>query len=126
MKVEQCGIILNVYHFDACVAFYKTVFGLEEQFSKVDGDFRLPCLAFGSAYLMIETGGVASAEEKSPAQTATILRFNVADIHAAFNTIRAHDSHARLIENDWGTIVRCVDPDGNPVSVRASAGFIPA
>jgi lactoylglutathione lyase len=126
MNVEQCGIILNVYHFDACVSFYKTVFGLNELFSKVDGDFRLTCLEFGSAYLMIETGGVASAEEKSVTQTATILRFNVADIHEAFDAIRAHDANARLIENDWGTIVRCTDPDGNPISIRESAGFVPS
>ena len=126
MNIEQCGIILNVFHFDACVSFYKTVFGLEEMFSKVDGDFRLTCLAFGSAYLMIETGGVASDGEKSVAQTATILRFNVADIHEAFAAIREHDSNARLIENDWGTIVRCMDPDGNPISIRESAGFLPS
>lgn len=126
MNIEQCGIILNVSRFDACVSFYKTAFGLSEQFSKVDGDFRLTCLEFGSAYLMIETGGVASAEEKSVAQTATIFRFNVADIHEAFAAIREHDSNARLIENDWGTIVRCMDPDGNPISIRESAGFVPS
>ena len=80
----------------------------------------------GSAYLMIETGGVASDGEKSVAQTATILRFNVADIHEAFAAIREHDSNARLIENDWGTIVRCMDPDGNPISIRESAGFVPS
>lgn len=126
MNVEQCGIILNVSRFDACVSFYRTLFGLRELFSKVDGDFRLTCLEFGTAYLMIETGGVASAEEKSVAQTATILRFNVTDIQEAFAAIRAQDGNARLIENDWGTIVRCTDPDGNPVSVRESAGFVPS
>ncbi|MHA7815021.1 MAG: VOC family protein [Pseudohaliea sp.] len=126
MDVERCGLILNVANFDACVSFYRTVFGLNELFSKVNGDFRLTCLEFGSAYLMIETGGVASAEEKTSAQSPTILRFNVADIQEAFDAIRKQDSKARLIRNDWGTIVRCTDPDGNPISIRESAGFVPS
>ncbi|WP_100642667.1 VOC family protein [Alteromonas facilis] len=125
MNIQRCGIILNVAHFDACVSFYQSLFGLQQEFSKVEGDFRLTCLEFGGAYLMIETGGVASDTEKTLSQSPTILRFNVEDIYAAFEEAKHHDPKAKLIDNDWGTIVRCVDPDGNPISIRESARFIP-
>lgn len=125
VKIERVGIILNVANFDACVGFYASLFGLRELFSKQDGDFRLTCLEFGAAYLMLETGGVASATEKTPSQTATILRFNVDDVESSFESVLKHDRDAKLIKNDWGTIIRCVDPDGNPISIRESAGFEP-
>lgn len=125
MEIERCGIILNVAHFDECVSFYQSLFGLPELFSKVDGDFRLTCLEFGSAYLMLETGGVACATEKTLSQSPTILRFNVADVRDAFESVLKHDDQAKLIENEWGTIVRCTDPDGNPISIRESSGFMP-
>lgn len=125
VQIERHGIILNVEKFDDCVRFYKTLFELPEEFSKTEGDFRLTCLTFGSAYLMIETGGVSCSTEKSSEQTATILRFNVNDIEQTYQSVLNHDNNARLIKNDWGTIVRCTDPDGNPISIRESAGFVP-
>ena len=51
MDIQNQGIILNVFNFDKCVSFYKTVFNLPEMFTKTDGDFRLTCLEFGSSYL---------------------------------------------------------------------------
>lgn len=123
MKIDNYGIILNVFNFNECVSFYKTVFNLPEMFSKVDGDFRLTCLEFGNSYLMLETGGVACNTEKNVSQNPTILRFNVANINEAFEHILKFESNAQLIENDWGTIIRLIDPDGNPVSVREHAGF---
>ena len=123
MNIERCGIILNVSNLDACVEFYQSLFGLREMFSKVDGDFRLTCLEFGSAYLMLENDGVASDAATIPAQGAAILRFNVSDIEQAHADALKHDDKATLIRNDWGTIVRCRDPDGNPISIRESAGF---
>lgn len=123
MDIEDYGIILNVYNFDECVLFYKSLFGLPEMFSKVDGDFKLTCLAFGSAYLMLESGGVACSSKKTFSQNPAILRFNVADIHKALEAVQEYDSEAKIIENDWGSIIRCIDPDGNPISIRESSGF---
>jgi lactoylglutathione lyase len=117
------GIILNVFNFDECVSFYKKVFNLPEMFSKIDGDFRLTCLKFGDGYLMLETGGFASESEKNQAQNPTILRFNVASIQQALTHISKFDSNASIIENDWGSIIRVIDPDGNPISIRDNAGF---
>ncbi len=123
MDIENQGIILNVFNFDKCVSFYKTVFNLPEMFSKVDGDFRLTCLEFGRSYLMLETGGFASESEKDFTQNPTILRFNVASIQKALEHICKFDSSAAIIESDWGSIIRLVDPDGNPISVRDNFGF---
>lgn len=123
LEVDRCGVILNVERFDDCVAFYKSLFGLDELFSKVDGDFRLTCLEFGSAYLMIETGGIASDSEKTVSQSPTILRFNVPDARRAMETVLFYDHEAKLHDTDWGTIIRCTDPDGNPISIRESKGF---
>ena len=123
MQIEDYGIILNVFNFEECVSFYKTVFDLPEMFSKVDGDFQLTCLKFGNSYLMLETGGVASSTEKDVSQNPTILRFNVADINDALAAISKYDNNAKIIENDWGSIIRVTDPDGNPISVRDNSGF---
>jgi lactoylglutathione lyase len=123
MKIEQHGIILTVFNFDLCVAFYKDVFKLPEMFSKVDGDFRLTCLAFGSAYLMLETGGVACTIEKSIDKNPTIIRFNVANLDEALIDINRYDHNAIIIKNDWGSIIRMIDPDGNPISIRDNDNF---
>ena len=123
MDIQNHDIILNVFNFDKCVSFYKTVFNLPEMFSKIDGDFRLVCLEFGSSYLMLETGGVASGSEKDMTQNPTILRFNVASIQKTLEHICRFDSNATIIENDWGSIIRVVDPDGNPISIRDNSGF---
>jgi len=123
VQIENYGIILNVSNFEKCVSFYKKVFDLPEMFSKVDGDFQLTCLKFGNSYLMLETGGVASSTEKDVSQNPAILRFNVSDINDALITIRKYDSSAKIIQNDWGSIIRVIDPDGNPISIRDNSGF---
>lgn len=123
MNIQNQGIILNVFNFDKCVSFYKTVFNLPEMFSKIEGDFRLTCLEFGSSYLMLETGGVACDSEKDISQNPTILRFNVASIQQALEHVSKFDSNAKIIENDWGSIIRITDPDGNPISIRDNSGF---
>lgn len=124
MDIDKYGVILNVSNFDDCVHFYKSLFKLKEIYSKVDGNFKLICLEFGTGYLMIETGGIASSSEKNFSQNPVILRFNVNDIESAYSTVLSHDKNARLLEQDWGTIIRCTDPDGNPISIRDAAGFL--
>lgn len=124
MNIDSYGIILNVENFDECVAFYKNVFNLSEMFTKEEGDFKLACLAFGESYLMLETGGVASISEKVAYQNPTALRFNVSDIHEALAFINKYDSQARILESKWGAIIRVMDPDGNPISIRDQAGFL--
>ncbi|NVK25740.1 MAG: glyoxalase/bleomycin resistance/dioxygenase family protein [Gammaproteobacteria bacterium] len=123
MNIERFGIILNVEHFDQCVAFYQSLFGLKALFSKQEGDFRLTCLEFGDAYLMIETGGVAAESEKSLVESPSTLRFHVQSVHAILGLVQQYDPTAKLHDTDWGIIIRCIDPDGNPISIRESAGF---
>jgi len=123
MEIENYGIILNVKNFDECVNFYKNVFHLKEMFAKEDGDFRLNCLEFGSSYLMIETGGVAQSQEKTLEQCPTKLRFNVESVVEAKNHLSRCGIEAEIVENDWGTIINIIDPDGNPVSIRDESGF---
>jgi lactoylglutathione lyase len=123
VEIDRFGIILNVENFDDCVSFYKSLFGLKEMFIKRNGDFRLTCLEYGSAYLMIETGGIASESEKTILQNSAVLRFNVEDTQVIMDLVLHHDKTARRIETDWGYIIRCIDPDGNPISIRESVGF---
>ncbi|RDH44753.1 VOC family protein [Zooshikella ganghwensis] len=124
MDIERYGIILNTENYDECVAFYRELFGLPLMFEKVDGDFRLTCLALGTAYLMIETEGVAKREGKSVEESATKLRLNVKDIQTALDNVRAYDANASIVEHAWGLVINIVDPDGNHVSIRDEAGFI--
>lgn len=123
MKIEKYGIILNVEKFDECVAFYKGLFKLPEMFSKAEGTFRLTCLEYGDAYLMIETGGVATPSGKDIAQCPTKLRFNVSDIHKALESVREFGVDAEIIANDWGSNISIFDPDGNRIGIRDDSGF---
>ncbi len=123
MKIENYGLILNVEKFDECVAFYQDVFHLKEMFSRIDGDFRLKCLEYGDAYLMIETGGVSQGQSKNLEQCPTKLRFNVESVMEAKNYLSGHGIEAEILENDWGAIININDPDGNPISIRDQAGF---
>ena len=118
MEVEKYGIILNVEKYDECVSFYKDLFGLPVLHTKVDGDFRLTSLAIGDAYLLIETGGVASNSEKPVSQNSTKLRFNVSDLPAALEKVREYFSAACIEEYAWGSTINIRDPDGNRVGIR--------
>ena len=118
MQIVRTGIILNVERFDECVSFYRDLFDLEVLFEERSGDFRLACLEFGGSYLMIETGGFAKPEGKSLQENASKLRFNVSDIDAAPEKIRAHGIEPEITRNDWGSSINLFDPDGNRVGVR--------
>jgi lactoylglutathione lyase len=124
VDIQNQGIILNVFNFDKCVSFYKKAFNLSEMFTKIEGDFRLTCLEFGNSYLMLETGGIACYSEKNISQNPIILRFNVSCIYKALKHIVQFSPDAQIIENDWGSIIRVIDPDGNPISIRDNSGFL--
>ena len=124
MNISRTGVILNTEKFDECVDFYKKAFDLETLFHQVDGDFRLTCLEFGAAYLMIETGGIASTGGKSVSQNATKLRFNVADINIALENLAAHGVDAEITRNNWGSTINLFDPDGNRIGIRDEVGFV--
>lgn len=123
MNIQRHGIILNCEHFDACVHFYRTLFGLPVMFEKQEGDFRLCCLAFGESYLMLETEGHAKPEGKNIAESPHKLRFNVSDIEAALADVRAFGIEADITVTDWGSVINICDPDGNRIGIRDEASF---
>lgn len=123
MDVQRYGIILNVENYDECVAFYRDLFGLRVMFSRVEGEFKLTCLAFGEAYLMIETEGHAEPGGKDLTQSPAKLRFNVSDIDAALARIKAHGIEAGITKRAWGSSIDIHDPDGNRVGIRDEATF---
>lgn len=124
MDTQRFGIILNVEKYQQCVTFYREVLGLDVLFSKVDGDFKLTCLAFGAAYLMIETDGFSEPNGKSIKSCPSKLRFNVADINNTLLHIKSFNISAEVIENDWGSSINIYDPDGNRISIRDEVGFV--
>ncbi len=124
MDIRRTGVILNVENFEQCVAFYRRAFDLPVLFEQTDGDFRLCCLAFGGAYLMIETEGTAKPQGKTIAENATKLRFNVADMEAARERLLNLRIDAEIKTNDWGSTINVFDPDGNRVGIRDEAGFV--
>ena len=116
-------MILNVRQFDACVGFYRDLFGLETLFEERRGAFRLACLEFGGSYLMIETGGLAKPGAKPVGDNAAKLRFNVADIEAALAALKAYGIEAEIAVHDWGSTIDIRDPDGNRVGIRDDGTF---
>ena len=123
MNIQRYGIILNVEKYDECIEFYCAVFDLKVMFSKVEGDFKLTCLEFGSGYLMIETEGFSEPNGKSIKNCPSKLRFNVPDINEAFERVNGLGVPCKLIENEWGSTINIYDPDGNRIGIRDEPGF---
>lgn len=124
MNIARSGIILNTEHYDECVEFYRSLFGLPILFQQQDGDFRLTCFEFEGAYLMIETDGFAKPEGKSIHENSSKLRFNVPDIELALQTVRNFGIEAEVNHYNWGKTIDLYDPDGNRVGIRDEPGFL--
>jgi len=120
MNLSRTGIILNTENFEACVAFYRDLFRLPILFQR-EG---LTCFDYMGSYLMIETAGTARPAGKSIAECPGKLRFNVPDIEAALQAVRAHGIDAHIERHDWGTTINIHDPDGNRIGIRDEALFL--
>lgn len=123
MQIVRTGIILNTEHYDDCLAFYRELFDLPILFQEQYGDFRLTCLEYNGAYLMLETDGYAKPEGKTIKQGATKLRFNVANLDDALQKIRDYGITAEINRHDWGSTIDIFDPDGNRVGIRDETSF---
>lgn len=123
MNIVRTGVILNTANYEACVSFYRDLFGLRILFQDEDQAFRLTCLEFGGSYLMVETDGVASPDGKTAEEDPAKLRINVSDIAEALETVRAYGINAEIVANDWGCTIDIHDPDGNRVGIRDEATF---
>lgn len=126
MDIVRTGVILNTENYEACVSFYRDLFGLGVLFQREENGFRLTCFDYGGTYLMVETDGFASPAGKTTQESPAKLRFNVADIHAALETVRAHGIDAEIVDHDWGRTIDLHDPDGNRVGIRDEATFAAA
>ena len=122
---SKTGIILVVKNYEACVAFYRELFGLKVLHEKSHGGFRLTCLEFGSGYLMIESEPPypVAVPEKTIDQNPTKLRFNVPDVDAALKAVHEFGLEAEIDRFDWGSTINLTDPDGNWVGIRDERGF---
>jgi len=112
--LERPGLVLFVEHYARCVAFYRDVLGLP--LLKDQGDVTI--LGFGAAYLMIETAPGIARSAKSRAENPAVLRFNVANVDAMAERLRAHGVEIAVAHHDWGVIAPFRDPDGNPCELR--------
>lgn len=123
MKFTRAGIILFTQNYEECVAFYGSVLELEVLHEIDREDERLTTFSLGNAYLMIETGGVASEGAKTVAQNPTKFRFNVSDVSATCELLRRKGVDVSLATYTWGTIAEFTDPDGNLCALRSDDGF---
>lgn len=121
--LERSGLVLLAANPAVLAAFYRDVLGLPELFRREGADWRLICLRFGSAYLMIESGGGPAAAKKSPAANPVALRFNVADIDAAIAELRRRGVTVARRDLDWGTVADFYDPEGNRCQLRDTESF---
>jgi lactoylglutathione lyase len=115
MQIARTGIILYVEHYDQCVSFYRNKVLLPVEYVKE----TLTCFAFGTSYLMVEQDGISSSTEKTIAQNPTVLRFNVSNVKAAVDELRARSVAVEEQTFDWGDIGVFVDPDGNRCELKS-------
>lgn len=111
---EQTGLILFTENYEACVQFYCDLVGLEIMYAKPG----LTCFSFGTSYLMVESDGVASASEKSFAQNAVTLRFNVKDVAECAAMLKERGADIQVHHWSWGVTALFLDPDGNRVELK--------
>ena len=125
MNIVRTGIILNTEKYQECVDFYQKVFDLNIMYTKDEGDgFALTCFDFGGSYLMVETGGIASANgAKNIGTSPAKIRFNVANIEDALQSLQAHGIEASIERYNWGNTINIYDPDGNRIGIRDEATF---
>lgn len=114
MQIKKTGLILFTENYPACVHFYRDLLGLEVIFEQE----KLVCLEFGGAYLMVEMGGIANPEGKSRAENPTVIRFNLAEVEATAEELRAKGVAVSVEQHPWGTIGVFYDPDGNRGELR--------
>jgi lactoylglutathione lyase len=117
VKTGQFGLILFVEKYEECVAFYKNILTLKVVYDKKS----LTCFRFGSAYLMVEHGGVGSSREKNRSENPTVLRFDVSDLDVTAAELRAKGQKVELESYEWGRIGVFTDPDGNRCELKSVA-----
>lgn len=123
MQVERAGVILNTANYEACVAFYRDVLGLDVLFSEGREGDRLCCFEFGDAYLMVETGGHANPAGKGIREGAAKLRLNVRSLEDAQRHLAERGVRAEISRFDWGSVIDIFDPDGNRIGIRQESEF---
>ncbi|QPC45115.1 VOC family protein [Kaustia mangrovi] len=121
MHLAGTGVILNTERYADCVAFYRDVMGLAVLFA----DEELTCFEFGGAYLMVETGGLASRATKPVDRCPTKLRFNTRDLDADCRHLERHGVAVTRGDHAWGSTAEFSDPDGNRCALRSSDDFTP-
>jgi lactoylglutathione lyase len=123
MRFRRTGIILFTENYDQCVDFYTRVLRLPIMFAMNNENSKLTCCDMNGQYLMIETGGVATADGKNKSQSPALLRFNVEDIDACVAELQQQKIKTRLRREPWGTIADFTDPDGNRCQLRDEQTF---
>ena len=116
-------MILQGHDYPALVDFFTRVLALPVMFALDDEHSVLTCLDMGGAYLMVEPGGPPPAARKDINQNPVTLRFNVADIDAAAESLGEMGVAFRRRDNPWGRTLDFTDPEGNACQVRDEAGF---
>lgn len=119
MKFDRTGIILYTINYQKCVAFYKSILELSILF-ETD---TLTCFSFGTAYLMVEEDDQFNTEELTSSRTKTCLRFNVPNVKAITEKLKAKDITIEYQEHSWGTVAKFYDPDGNLCALKDSELF---
>ncbi len=123
MQYTMAGMVLFTEQYEACVRFYGQVLGLDVLHEIDRGDEQLTTFSLGGTYLMVEGGGVASAEVKTVGSCPSKFRFNVSDVRESAEVLRARGVEVTVIEHSWGTTAEFADPDGNPCALRSDQGF---
>ncbi len=124
MQYTRTGIILFTENYDECVEFYSNILDLPVMHALDNDHSKLTCFDMSSGnYLMIETGGKAIPEGKSPNQNPVWLRFNVDDVEKSAEELRQKGVEVNVRNEVWGTLADFTDPDGNICSLRDETTF---
>lgn len=122
MKTQRTGTILYVKNYDECVNFYHKTLRLTILFQ----NSQLTCFDLFGTYLMIEI------EDRHPYQKLphehqkvfSCIRINTDDVKGCAAQLRSKNIDVDYQENDWGTVAKFYDPDGNLIAYKDEETFL--
>lgn len=123
MRYTMAGVILFTQNYNDCVAFYRDVLELDLLYRIDRPEERLTTFSLGDTYLMVENDGVAYDGPKPIEMSPVKFRFNVEDVKATSDALRAKGVTVKVMEHSWGTTAEFHDPDGNRCALRSDQGF---
>ncbi|WP_344924851.1 VOC family protein [Aquimarina addita] len=122
MTIKRTGTILYVQNYLECIKFYQEIVGLTILFQ----NNQLTCFDLHGTYLMVEIEDRNTYKNLPPEhkRVFSCIRINTDDVKGHAEQLRLKNIEVDYQENDWGTVAKFYDPDGNLIAYKDEETFL--